>query len=333
MQRNRVFFSLTMTCAILLLSVQTIFAAEFSLKYAHVQPDTHVTNRSALWLADQLKKETNGRIELKVFPSGVLGRDNEMLDGLEAGDIDIAWISSANLGTSITEFNVFSLPYLFSSDAHYNKVFAKSSPVMQLLATYVDKSPYGIVLGGMLGGVSRQAFNNYRPIVKPEDLKGLKIRVQNSPVEMKVWTQLGAAPQQLAWTEIYTSLQTSVVHAAEASIDAYFQNKFFEVSKYLSLTNHQYMALPILIGKKTLKKLPDDLRATLVRLTEESGIHGIGLYQGDQAELLKTKVPEFNVQLNEAQTGLFKAKVADLIAEESKKYGGGDILTLIDAVK
>lgn len=333
MQRRRVFFSLAMACTLLLLSVQAIYAAEFSLKYAHVQPDTHVTNRAALWLAEQLAKETNGRIDLKVFPSGVLGRDNEMLDGLESGDIDIAWISSANLGTSIPEFNVFSLPYLFANDAHYNKVFAKGSPVMQLLATYADKSPYGIVLGGMLGGVSRQVWNNYRPIVKPEDLKGLKIRIQNSPVEMKVWTQLGAAPQQLAWSEIYTSLQTSVVHASEASVDAYFQNKFFEVSKYLSLTNHQYLVLPILIGKKTLKKLPEDLRAILIRLTEDSGIYGIGLYQGDQAELLKTKVPEFNVQLNEAQTDLFKAKVADLIAEESKKYGGGEILKRIDATK
>ncbi len=333
MQAKTVVSSFATACAVLLFSAHLAVAAEFTLKYAHVQPETHVTNRSALWLADQVQKETNGRVEMKVFPSGVLGRDNEMLDGLEAGDIDIAWISSANLGTSIREFNVFSLPYLFAGDAHYNKVFSKGSEVMKLLATYVDKSPYGIRLGGMLGGVSRQVWNSDHPIVKPDDLKGLKLRIQNSPVEMKVWTQLGAAPQQLAWSEIYTSLQTSVVHAAEASIDAYFQNKFFEVAKYLSLTNHQYMVLPILISKRTLEKLPDDLRGTLVRLTEESGIYGIGLYQGDQAELLQTKVPEYNVQCNEAQTDLFKAKVADLITAESKKYNGEEILKRIDAAR
>ncbi|CAK7072621.1 MAG: 2,3-diketo-L-gulonate-binding periplasmic protein YiaO [Desulfovibrio sp.] len=333
MQCKRVLFSLILACVAITLPFQAASAAEFTLKYAHVQPDTHVTNRSALWLAEQLKKETNGRVEMKVFPSGVLGRDNEMLDGLEAGDIDIAWISSANLGTSIKEFNVFSLPYLFENNDHYNKVFATNSPVMGLLATYVDKSPYGIQLGGMLGGVSRQVWNNKHPIVVPDDLKGLKLRIQNSPVEMKVWTQLGAAPQQLAWSEIYTSLQTSVVHAAEASVDAYFQNKFFEVSKYLSLTNHQYMVLPILIGKKSLKKLPEDLRATVIRLTEASGIYGIGLYQGDQAELLKVEVPKYNVQLNEAQSGQFKAKVTDLITEEAKKYNGAEILNLIDAAK
>jgi tripartite ATP-independent transporter DctP family solute receptor len=318
---------------VLLLSVQIVFAAEFTLKYAHVQPETHVTARSAIWLAEQIKKETKGRVEMNVFHSGVLGRDNEMLDGLQAGDIDIIWISSANLGTSIREFNVFSLPYLFSNDAHYNRVFSKGSDVMRLLADYVDKSPYGIQVGGMLGGVSRQVWNNIRPIVTPDDLKGQKLRIQNSPVEMKVWTRLGAAAQQLAWTEIYTSLQTNIISAAEASVDAYFQNKFFEVSKYLSLTNHQYLVMPILIGKKSLGKLPKDLQDIIVRLTEESGIYGIGLYQNDQAELLKTQVPKFNVQLNEAKTELFKAKVADLIAEESKKHGGESIIKLIDAAR
>jgi len=333
MKVKKVFFYLALACSFLLLSVQALFAAEFSLKYAHVQPDTHVTNRSALWLAEQIKKETNGRVEMNVFASGVLGRDNEMLDSLESGDIDIAWISSANLGTSIQEFNIFSLPYLFASNEHYNKVFTKDGEVMKMLAKIVEESPYGIQLGGMLGGVSRQIWNRERPIVIPEDLKGLKLRIQNSAVEMKAWSLLGAAPQQLAWSEIYTSLQTGVIFAAEASIDAYFQNKFYEVSKYLSLTNHQYLVLPILIGKQGLRKLPKDIQEIVVRLTEESGRIGIGYYQDDQEDLLNKGVPEYNVQLNKAKVELFKERVAPLVNEEAKKYKGEKLLRIIDMSK
>ncbi len=173
-----------------------VSGAEFKLKYADVQPEKHVTNQSAKWMADEIKKRTKGRVEMSVFPGGVLGPDNQLLDSLQSGDIDFAWISSANLASSMKEFNVFSLSYLFKDYEHYKKVMARNSYVWKRFSDVVEHSPYGIKMVGILGGVSRQLYNSVRPINTPDDLKGIKLRVQQSPVESKIWASLGAVPQQ-----------------------------------------------------------------------------------------------------------------------------------------
>lgn len=318
--------------AMLLMAPGAQAGPEFSLKYANVQPASHVTNLSAEWMAEELKRRTNGRVEMKVFPGGVLGRPNEMVDSLQVGDIDFAWISSANLATSIKEFNVFSLSYLFSNFAHYQNAFAKDSALMQKLRAIVDKSEYDIKLVGILGGVSRQLYNSVRPVNVPADLKGIKLRVQKSPVEVKIWAALGAVPQQLSWTEIYTGLQTGVIQGAESSVDAYVQNKFYEVAKQLSLTDHQFLVLPLLMSKKTYQKLPEDLRQTVLEVAWESGLQCVKLYRAGEEELLQ-KVKSMGVSLSKPDVPKFKTAVAGIVKDEAKKYGVEDLLADVAAAQ
>ncbi len=330
---KKIFALVAVACLAVLLAAPVAEAgAEFSLKYANVQPATHVTNLSAEWMAKELKRRSNGRIEMKVFPGGVLGRPNEMLDSLQIGDIDFAWISSANLATSIKQFNVFSLSYLFSSFAHYQNAFAKDSALMKKLRNIVDKSNYDIKLVGILGGVSRQLYISVRPVKVPADLNGIKLRVQKSPVEVKIWAALGAVPQQLSWTEIYTGLQTGVIQGAESSVDAYVQNKFYEVAKQLSMTDHQFLVLPLLMSKKTYNKLPADLRQMVLEVAWESGLQCMKLYRAGEDELLK-KVKSMGATVTVPEVPKFKAAVAGIVKAEAAKYGVEDLLADVAAAQ
>ena len=302
--------------------------AQFKLKYAHVQPDKHATNLSALWMADELKKRSKGRIEMLVYPGSVLGRPNDMLDSLQAGDLDFAWVSSAELAPSIKEFNVFSVSYLFRDSNHWKKVFSKDSPVVKRIEQIVDRSPYGIMYAGMLGGISRQLYDSPRAVQTPADLKGLKLRVQHSPVESKIWSTLGAIPQQLAWSEIYTSLQTGVVQGAESSIDSYYQNKFYEVARYFSFTNHQFMVLPLLMSKKTYQKLPPDLRQLVLDVAYESCIQCLNIYLQSEKDTQKQLAAK-GVKFSYPDIQAFQAMVANIVKTEATKYKAEDIVEAI----
>lgn len=305
-----------------------VTGAEFKLKYAHVQPEKHVTNLSALWMAQEINKRTKGRVEMSVYPGGVLGPDNQLLDSLQAGDIDFAWISSANLATSMKEFNVFSLSYLFKDFEHYKRVMAKNSYVMKRFTNVVENSPYGIKMVGVLGGVSRQFYNKVRPISAPDDLKGIKLRVQQSPVESKIWASLGAVPQQLAWTEIYTGLQTGVIQGAESSMDAYFSNKFYEVAPNFAYTNHQFMVLPLLMSKKTFNKLPKDLRDIVAEVAYESGSVCNKLYL-ESEDKLKKEAAAKGIRISYPNTSAFQARVADIVKTEAARYNVEDVIKAI----
>lgn len=328
-------FGLMISLAVALAGAPASFGApvkpEFKLKYAHVQPEKHITNLSALWMAEQLKARSNGRIELAVYPGGVLGRPNEMLDSLQIGDLDLAWISSANLGPSIKEFNVFSLSYLFKDYKHFAKVMNENTSVMKTITEATEKSQYGVKVIGILGGVSRQLYNGKKPVQARNDLSGMKVRVQQSAVESKIWASLGAVPQQLAWTEIYTGLQTGVIDAAESSMDAYFQNKFYEVAPHFAFTNHQFMVLPLLLSNKTYSKLPQDLRSLILKVAAESADYCQKLYLESEEKLVK-EAPEKGIKITYPDTAAFQSKVAPIIEEEAAKYKVVDIVKAIGEV-
>lgn len=302
--------------------------AQTTLRYAHVQPETHATNQSAIWLGEQLKDASGGEIELQVFPGGQLGGPDEMLDALQVGDLDFAWIASAGLAQSIPEFSIFSLNYLFADDDHFREALAEGSPLFEHLREIVSTSPYDVELVGIMGGVPRNVYNNIRAIEKPADLQGVKLRVQSSPVEARVWDRLGASPQQLAWTEIYTGLQTGVVNGAESSVDAYLSNNFNEVANYLSLTRHQYLVLPLLMSKRSVERLGDQADS-VVALAMASGAQNQELYQSG-AQAAREEAESRGVIVNEPDTAPFKQAIADMLQSEAERYNATQILMLLE---
>src|SRR5699024_2845544 len=144
------------------------------------------------------------------------------------------------------------------------------SDLMNQLDELVKEADIGSMLVGMMGGSQRRLFNNEKAVNKPEDLNGLDIRIQDSPIEAKTWETLGAKPTPLALDELYTALQSNVVNGGEMSSSAYYSNKYHEVAKYHSLTDHQYGFLPLLMSDKTYEELPEDLRDTVLDIAAEA---------------------------------------------------------------
>lgn len=301
--------------------------AATTLRYAHVQPEGHATNRSAVWLADSLRDRTGGEMQMQIFPGGQLGGPNEMLDALQVGDLDFSWIASAGLAQSIPEFSIFSLSYLFLNDDHFRRSFTPGAPLFEHLKRIVSASPYDIELVGMLGGVPRNTYNSVRPITSPDDLRGVRLRVQPSPVESRIWARLGATPVQLAWTEIYTGMQTGVVNGAESSIDAYLSNNFNEVAGYLSLTQHQYLVLPLLMSKRSIARLGASADEVL-GLALASGDHNQELYQSGN-DAARAEAESRGAVVNAPDTAPFQAALADMLEEEASRYNAVEILSLL----
>lgn len=247
---------------------------------------------------------------------------------MKVGDVDFAWLSSGDLARHIPEFNIFGVSYLIKDNDHYAKAAAMDSEMMRLLDEIVTDADIGSRLVGMMGGSPRRLFNSERSVNTPEDLKGLSIRIQDSPVEAQVWSKLGAKPVPLAWDELYTGLQSGVVDGAEASTSAYDTNKFYEVAPYHSLTEHQYMFLPVLMSNQTYEKLPDELRDIVLAVMEEAAVMSWEIYW-EEDERLEKELAEKGVTIDQVDTAPFMDIVAPIADEVAKENNAESILEFI----
>ncbi|MFC1532488.1 TRAP transporter substrate-binding protein [Thermodesulfobacteriota bacterium] len=307
--------------------------AEFKIIYGSEMPEKHVTSKAAIWMADEMQKRSKGRIEVVNYFGGAIGRAVEMLDGVKSGDIDIVFFHPAHFSRAgIKPMSIISVSYLLKDLAHYKKVFAKNSTPTKLMAKYVEKSPLDMKFLGMIGGIARQLFNSKRPINTPDDLKGLKIRVIKSPIEAKVWSALGAIPVQLSWSEIYTGLQTGVVQGAECSIDSYFVMKFNEQAQHFAFTNHQFVAMPLVMSKKNFNKMPPDLQKVVLDVGYETAELSSKLYNESQKNLVNQAKAK-GIKFSYPDTELFKAKVAQIMKTAATDYNAQDLFKAINDLR
>src|SRR5699024_9204661 len=165
-------------------------ADNFEFKFSHVQPDDHPTTVAAEWMADELEEKTDGKITMKVYAGGSLGGPDENIAGMKSGDIDFSWVSTGQLARDIPELNLFSAGYLVASEEHFSKLADMDGELMGQLEGLVEEATIGSRLVGMMGGSQRRLFNNKRAVNKPEDLEGLDVRIQDSPIEAKTWELL-----------------------------------------------------------------------------------------------------------------------------------------------
>lgn len=302
--------------------------AEFELKFSDVQPENHPTNIAAQWMADELEKRTDGRVTMRVYPGGQLGGPDELIAALELGDVDMIWVTTADLARHSKPFSIFSLSYLVQDREHFKRLSEPNSAFMAKMNELVDELEIGSRIVGMMGGSPRRLYNGVREVRTPDDLKGLKIRIQDSPVEAKIWSELGATPVPVAWTEVYTAMSSGVADGAESSTSAYYSNKFHEVAPYHSLTEHQFLFMPVLMSNKTYDKLPEDLRTVVLELAAEASEMSWQLYWEEEDMLIETLKSE-GATITEVDMDAFVQKVAGLVEELAAEYEATELLELI----
>lgn len=199
---------------------------------------------------------SNGRIEVQLFPNRQLGDEKPMLEGMRLGTVDAGVITNAVIAQIEPAFQVNDLPFLYENEAQAQAIL--DGPVGRKMAAKLETK--GIKLLGYMEGGFRNMINNVRPVQKPEDVKGVKYRVMQNPVFIGMFSSMGGNAVPMAWGETFTAVQQGTIDGLEIPLAVIDQNKYFEVTKYLSLTNHTYSAIPLLMSKRAFDRLPDDLK-------------------------------------------------------------------------
>jgi TRAP-type transport system periplasmic protein len=274
--------------------------------------------------AEEANKALKGRVEVRVFHSSQLGSDEQMIKGIRVGAPP-----STVMSTVDQRFGVFEMPYLIVSREHMKK--AAENPQVQK-ALFEPLPARGVRVLGVWENGFRHITNNLRPIVKPEDLKGIKLRVPGGVWRVKMFQAYGANPSPMPFAEVYSALQSGVMDAQENPFSQIYSAKFHEVQKFLSLTGHVYTPAFLIVSEDFWKKQPKDVQDTLARIAQATG--DFARSEGDRLdrELQSKLAPP--MKSNEPDKEAFIKASAGVYDEFGKQVSGGaDLIKTIQSLR
>ena len=244
-------------------------AAEFQLKYANNSPVTHPLTVRTMEAMERIKQETNGRVEIQVFPNNQLGSDTDMLSQLRSGAIEFFTLSGLILSTLVPVASINGLGFIWEN---YGKVWpAMDGELGGYIRKQIEKAGL-VAMEKQYDNGYRQMTSSTRPIKSPDDLKGFKIRVPPSPLWTSMFKAFDAAPMSINFSEVYSALQTKVAEGQENPLSIIFFAKLFEVQKYLAETNHMWDGFWFLANGKMWNGLPADVRDVIAKNLNASAI-------------------------------------------------------------
>jgi C4-dicarboxylate-binding protein DctP len=252
------------------------------IKFSHVvAPDTP-KGKGAERFKELAEARTNGAVKVEVYPNSQLYKDKEELEALQLGSVQMLAPSLSKFGPlGVREFEVFDLPYLFSSIAALRKV--TDGPIgAELFKKLESKGILGLAYWD--NGFKDMTAN--RPLREVADFKGLKMRIQSSKVLDAQFRALGSLPQVLAFSEVYQAMQTGVVDGSENTPSNIFTQKHHEVQKYLTISNHGYNGYAVIVNKKFWDGLAPDIRATLEGAMKDATAYSNAISEKENDEAL-----------------------------------------------
>ncbi|MEM8797471.1 MAG: TRAP transporter substrate-binding protein [Pseudomonadota bacterium] len=294
-------------------------AADLTLKFGHVGQPGSLFEASVNAFAQCANTALGDKAEVQTFGASQLGKDKELLQKLKLNQVDFALPSSIMSSVS-DEFGVFEMPYIVQDRDHMRRIQAELGDTFQKAA---QSKGYRII--GYFENGFRHITNNTRPIDKPEDLAGVKLRTPKGAWRVKMFKLYGANPTPMAFSEVFTALQTSVIDGQENPYAQIASAKFQEVQKYLSITGHVYTPAYILVSDKHYAKLPDDVRAAL----EKCGTDTQDFVYEHAAKLetdLLTVIKDAGVAVNTADKEAFIAASKPIYDDFSSSVDGGAAL-------
>ncbi|MHB1654217.1 MAG: TRAP transporter substrate-binding protein [Desulfitobacteriaceae bacterium] len=300
---------------------QPATTAKYILRIGHtLSPNSHYNN-TAMDFAKLVKQNSNGQIDVQVFPQSQLGGEVQMTQALRTGTQEMEISAEAPIEDTIKSWAVLSIPYLFNSVAEANKVL--QGPVGK---KFLDMMPqYGLIGLGWTSATERDLFTAKKPVNNLNDIKGMTIRVMQSPGYVNAYKALGSNPSPLAYNELYMALQQGVVDGADTSPDQFVQDKFIEVSKYFALTHVNYLAPVLAISKSTWDKLPADLQKVVQDAATQACQFDIQDYQKQYQASLDTMKAK-GVQITKVDTAPWAQAVAGATAGLLKNIPDGKAL-------
>lgn len=239
---------------------------KLTLRLADIQPADYPTVVGDNEFAKLVSERTNGRITISVYPNAQLGDEKTAIEQVQLGAIDFGRINASPLASFDKQLNVFNLPYLFSSSDQMWKVL--NGPIGdQMLAGLKNSKMIGLTY---YDSGARNFYNTKHPVIHPQDLNGLKIRVQQSDMFIDLVKALGGSPTPMAYGEVYSALQTGVIDGAENNWPSYYSTNHYQVSKYLTVDEHSRTPELLLASQATWNKLSPDDQKIIMQAAKDS---------------------------------------------------------------
>jgi tripartite ATP-independent transporter DctP family solute receptor len=263
------------------------------LKAADVHPLGYPTVEAIVRMGKKLEAATNGRLSLQMYPQMQLGGEKEMIEQAQVGALQIARVSVGALGPVVDDLNVFNLPFIFRDEAHMRKVI--DGPIGGELLQKVTNSPARLIALGWMDAGTRNVYSN-KPVTKPADLKGMKVRMMGNPIFVETMNAMGGNGVAMGFNELYSAMQTGVVDGAENNEPTVLAQNHYQVAKIYSLTGHLIIPEMFVFSKASWDKLGSDDQALLRKFSREAQLEQRSLWDDKTAkatEELKAKGVQF----------------------------------------
>jgi tripartite ATP-independent transporter DctP family solute receptor len=297
-----------------------------SIRLAVGDPATSSVGVAAQHFADLVSEKSDGRIEVQVFPDGTLfgGDQNAAVNQVQSGSIDATILSTSVYASFEPRMNAISLPYLFE-DADQYVSYLEGEPGQVLLDSLEKLDTVGLA---MMTRTFRQTTNSVRPITQPSDLKGMKLRVPNNELWVEFFGPLGANPTPMDFTEVYTALQLGVIDGQENPVEVPLANKFYEVQKYLSMTNHIVDGYILAMNQEKFEGLDEEAQQILRDAAAETAEFK-RTYDDDQAGEAVAELEANGMEVNELsadQMAAFQEEALKLYPQFEELVGDADFM-------
>ena len=313
--------TLTVLCAALALAAPGAFAQQpIVIKFSHVVAVDTPKGKGAEQFKKLAEERTKGRVKVEVYPNSSLFKDGEEMEALQLGSVQMLAPSLAKFGPlGVRDFEVFDLPYMFDSYDELHKI-TEGQVGRNLFKKLEGKGIVGLAYWD--NGFKEMSAN--KPLHMPADYKGLKFRIQSSKVLEAQFRALGASPQVMAFSEVYTALQTGVVDGQENTPSNMYTQKFHEVQKYTTLTNHGYIGYVVVVNKKFWEGLPGDIRTQLTKAMKEATEYANNISQSENADALEEMKKSGKTEIivpTKAETEAMRKAMEPLYHEMGSRVG------------
>ena len=276
-----------------------------------------------------VEKNTNGSVQVQLYPNRQLGDEKQVMEGVRFGTVDAGIVTNAVVAQMEPAFQINDLPFLYTNEAQAQKVL--DGKLGADLAAMLAKKNV-VVLGYMEGGF-RQMINNKKPVSVPADVQGVKYRVMQNPLFIDMFTSLGGAAIPMAWGETFTAVQQGTIDGLEIPVAVIDGSKMYEVTKFLSMTNHTYSMIALLISKRSLDKLTPEQRAAVIEAGKTATAQQRVTVANNEKDLL-AGLEKKGMTINQVRdVAAFRVAVQPIYAKAQAAVGEPMMKQALDAVK
>lgn len=292
-----------------LFASQSLLAADYTLQFGHLANTENIWHQAAEKFKEEVEANSDGRIEVEIFPNEQLGAEMDVINSIQLGTADMT-ITGESLQNWAPKAAMMAVPYAFRDSEHLHA--AVSGEIGEEIEAQITESANLVPLAWFERGPRHLTSN--RPVEHPDDLDGLRLRVPNVPLFVDTWEALGARPTPMAFSEVFTALQQNTIEGQENPLSLIESASFYEVQDYVNLTGHVRSWIYVVIGKNQLEEMPEELQEVIFEAAETMQDYEAELFAEDE-QRLRDDLAERGMEFVEVDTEAFAEQALPAVRE------------------